>query len=158
VADTLLSRARLARELTSRMGHRGKLHKVVSDNGSEPTLLAILRWSQRRRVDWHDIAPGKPMQNGLVERFNDRLRGECLNTTLFASLAHARLMLAAWRHGYNRIRPHSKPGGKTSSRSPANVSEGHAPMHVAVPSNNHHTEAGLSLWTITLRRTLQFAK
>jgi len=93
------------------MGRRGKLHKVVSDNASKPTLLAILCRSQRRRVDWHDIAPGKPMHSGLVERFNDRLRGECLNATLFASLAHARLMLAAWRHVYNTIRPHSKPGG-----------------------------------------------
>jgi hypothetical protein len=38
------------------------------------------------------------MQSGLVERFNDRLRGKCLNATLFAPLANARLMLAAWRH------------------------------------------------------------
>ncbi len=66
VADTSLSGARVARELTSLMGSRGKPHMVVSDNGTELTSSAILRWSQERRVEWHYIAPGKPMQNGLA--------------------------------------------------------------------------------------------
>ncbi len=86
---------------------------IVSDNGTELTSLAILRWTQERPVEWHYIAPGKPMQNGLVESFNGCLRGECLNETLFTSLAHARFVLAAWRHDYNHVRPHSKLGGKT---------------------------------------------
>ena len=95
VADTSLSGARVARELTGLMGIRGKPHTVVSDNGTELTSSAILRWSQERRVEWHSIAPGKPMQNGFVESFNGRLRDECLNETLFTSLAHARSVLAA---------------------------------------------------------------
>jgi hypothetical protein len=49
---------------------------------------------QDRRIKWHYIAPGKPQQNGYVESFNGRLRDECLNETLFASLAHARSVLA----------------------------------------------------------------
>lgn len=73
VADTSLSGARVARELTSLMGSRGKPHTVVSDNGTELTSSAILRWSQERRVEWHYIAPGKPMQNGFVESFNGRM-------------------------------------------------------------------------------------
>lgn len=51
VADTSLSRARVARELTSLMGSRGKPYTVVSDNGPELTSSAILRWSQKRRVE-----------------------------------------------------------------------------------------------------------
>ena len=39
-----------------------------------------------------------------------RLRDECLNETLFTSLAHARAVLAEWRHDYNTIRPHSGIG------------------------------------------------
>ncbi|WP_246047533.1 IS3 family transposase [Hankyongella ginsenosidimutans] len=144
VADTSLSGARVARELTSLMGSRGKPHTVVSDNGTELTSSAILRWSQERRVEWHYIAPGKPMQNGFVESFNGRLRDECLNETLFTSLAHARFVLAAWRHDYNTVRPHSKLGGKTPPRPPANVS-GACPRHVAIPSNNHHEGARLYL-------------
>ncbi len=72
--------------------------------------MAILRWSEERRVEWHYIAPGKPQQNAFVESFIGRLRDECLNETLFSSLAQARSVLAAWRHDYNRLRPHSALG------------------------------------------------
>lgn len=48
---------------------------------------------QDRQVEWHHIAPGKPMPNGFVDSFIDRLRDECLNEHLFASYAHARKVL-----------------------------------------------------------------
>ena len=127
VADTSLSGARVARELTSLIGMRGKPHTVVSDNGTELTSSAILRWSQERRVEWHYIAPGKPMQNGFVESFNGRLRDECLNETLFTSLAHARFVLAAWRHDYIRSGHTRNWAGRPPPRSPANVSGGMPP-------------------------------
>ena len=113
VADTSLSGARVARELTSLIGMRGKPHTVVSDNGTELTSSAILRWSQERRVEWHYIAPGKPMQNGFVESFNGRMRDECLNEHLFPSLRHARNLIAAWRIDFNQHRPHSSLAGMT---------------------------------------------
>ncbi|MXO92596.1 IS3 family transposase [Erythrobacter arachoides] len=145
VADTSLSGARVARELTSLIGMRGKPHTVVSDNGTELTSSAILRWSQERRVEWHYIAPGKPMQNGFVESFNGRLRDECLNETLFTSLAHARFVLAAWQQDYNTVRPHSKLGGKTPAEIAGQRVWGHAPRHVAIPSNINHEGARLYL-------------
>ena len=74
VSDLSLSGVRVARELTRLIGIRGKPHTVVSDNGTELTSSAILRWSQERRVEWHYIAPGKPMQNGFVESFNVAIR------------------------------------------------------------------------------------
>ena len=97
VADTSLSGARVARELTALIARRGKPHTFVSDNGTELTSSAILRWSQERRVEWYYIAPGKPMQNGFVESFNGRLLDECLNETLFTSPPHARFVLDPWR-------------------------------------------------------------
>jgi putative transposase len=96
VADTSLSGVRVVLELTRLIGMRGKPHTVVSDYGIELTSLAILRWSQERRVERHYIAPGKPMQNDFIESFNGRLRDECLNETLCTSLAHARFVLDAW--------------------------------------------------------------
>ena len=145
VADTSLSGIRVARELTTLIGLRGKPHMVVSDNGTELTSSAILRWSQERQVEWHYIAPGKPMQNGFVESFNGRLRDECLNETLFTSLAHARFVLMAWRHDYNHVRPHSKLGGQTPAEIAGQWSWGHAPRTIAIPSTNHHEGAGLYL-------------
>jgi putative transposase len=110
VADTSLSGARVARELTGLIGQRGKPLMVVSDNGTELTSSAILRWSQEHRVGWHYIAPGKPTQNAFIESFNGRLRDELLNETLFSSLTNARLALAEWKSDYNTLRPHSRLG------------------------------------------------
>ncbi|MGE3541789.1 MAG: integrase core domain-containing protein [Candidatus Tectimicrobiota bacterium] len=41
-------------------------------------------------MDWHHIAPGKPMQNGCMESCNGKLRDERLNEYVFGSLAEAR--------------------------------------------------------------------
>lgn len=49
-------------------------------------------------MEWHYIAPGKPTQNAFVESFNGRLRDECLNETLFQSLARARLHVVPPQH------------------------------------------------------------
>jgi putative transposase len=110
VADTSISGLRVARELDRLIATRGKPRMIVSDNGTELTSNAILRWTDDRRVTWHYIAPGKPIQNAFVESFNGRLRDELLNETLFRSLAHARAALEDWRGDYNPDRPHSRLG------------------------------------------------
>ena len=69
VVDTSLSGMRVARELDLLVAGRGR-PRIVSDNGSEFTSNAILAWADQNRVEWHYIAPGKPMQNGFIESFN----------------------------------------------------------------------------------------
>jgi putative transposase len=113
IVDTSISGHRVARELDRIAEMRGYPCMVVSDNGTELTSNAILAWQQDRKVEWHYIAPGKPMQNGLVESFNGRLRDECLNEHLFTSLRHARHLIAAWRDDYNHHRPHTSLDGLT---------------------------------------------
>jgi putative transposase len=113
VVDTSISGVRVARELDRIAEIRGYPCMVVSDNGTELTSNAILKWQEERRVEWHYIAPGKPMQNGFVESFNGRLRDECLNEHLFAGLRHARHLIAAWRDDYNHHRPHTSLDGLT---------------------------------------------
>ncbi|WP_259185837.1 IS3 family transposase [Rhizobium sp. BK176] len=113
VADTSLSGLRVARELDRIIEERGKPRMIVSDNGSEFTSNAILQWTDRTKVDWHYIAPGKPIQNAFIESFNGRLRDEFLNETLFSSLTQARLALSNWRSDYNDHRPHSGLGWMT---------------------------------------------
>jgi putative transposase len=105
----------VVRELDRLMIERGKPKMIVSDNGSELTSNAILTWADQARVEWHYIAPGKPMQNAFIESFNGRLRDELLNETLFSSLAQARVALGCWRADYNGSRPHSQLGWKTPS-------------------------------------------
>lgn len=115
VADTSLSGHRLARELDSLIAKRGKPKTIVSDNGTEMTSMAILKWCQQTHIEWHYIAPGKPMQNGFIESFNGSFRDECLNETLFSSLAQARTTITAWKEDYNSNRPHSSLGNITPS-------------------------------------------
>ncbi|MCM0033483.1 MAG: IS3 family transposase [Sandarakinorhabdus limnophila] len=143
VADTSLSGARVARELDGVLVARGKPLTVVSDNGTELTSTSILRWSQEQHIEWHYIAPGKPTQNAFVESFNGRLRDECLNETLFTSLAHARSILAAWKHDYNTVRPHSKLDGRTPAEIAGQRGWGHAPNPVAITSTISHQSKGL---------------
>ena len=77
------------------------------------TSNAILAWEEERQVEWHYIAPSKPMQNGPVESFIGRLRDECLNERLFTSYRHARVSIEEWRIDYNLKRPHTSLNGLT---------------------------------------------
>jgi putative transposase len=56
---------RVARELADLIARRGKPGMIVSDNGTEFTSHAIFAWAKDHAIDWHYIAPGKPMQNGF---------------------------------------------------------------------------------------------
>ncbi len=113
VPDTSIAGRRVVRELTDLIALQGKPGMIVSDNGTELTSNAVLAWCGELGVEWHYIAPGKPMQNGYVESFNGRMRDELLNETLFLSLDHARVEIAAWVEDYNRERPHSSLGYET---------------------------------------------
>lgn len=64
-------------------------------------------------MEWHYIAPGKPMQNGYVESFKGPMHDELLNETRFLSVAHAPVQIAAWVEDYNHERPHSSLGYDT---------------------------------------------
>jgi putative transposase len=157
VADTSLPGLRVARELDAIIATRGGPVLCVSDNGTELTSIAILRWCQETRVEWHYIAPGKPTQNAFVESFNGRLRDELLNETLFVSLAHARSALADWKDDYNMVRPHSAIGNVPPAIY-ATLSDpamqrggslrslgGYAPCPVASPSRTGSNDEGTLL-------------
>jgi len=153
VPDTSLPGLRVVRELDALIAARGRPAMCVSDNGTELTGTAILRWSQETRVEWHYIAPGKPQQNAFIESFNARLRDELLNETLFTSLNHAREALATWIEDYNTVRPHSSlgnlPPAAYAKLSASEMQrdgalryiEGFAPRPVASPSQQGSNEA-----------------
>jgi len=112
VVDTSLGGVRVVRELDRLTAERALPWMVVSDNGTELTSCAVLRWATGR-LEWHYIEPGKPVQNAFVESFNSRLRDECLNEHVFLTLAEARETIEAWRYDYNHLRPHSSLGALT---------------------------------------------
>ncbi|MBD3665986.1 IS3 family transposase [Sulfitobacter aestuariivivens] len=113
MADTSISGARVARELDALVRIYGKPASIVSDNGTEFTSRAILKWANENDVEWHYIDPGKPQQNAFIESFNGSLRDELLNEEWFDSLDDARRKLALWRYDYNHVRPHSSLENQT---------------------------------------------
>ena len=154
IPDTSISGRRVARELTDLIRRRGKPDMIVSDHGTEFTSNAILAWSKDHRVEWHYIAPGKPMQNGYVESFNGRMRDELLNESLFFGLDHARSAIAEWRQDFNTARPHSSLGYKTpaafagtltATGSDAPLNGGFASPSVAQPAPYGVTETAEAL-------------
>lgn len=112
IPDTSISGRRVARELTTLIERRGKPQMIVSDNGTEFTCNTILSWARGHGVEWHYIAPGRPMQNGTIESFNGRMRDELLNESLFIDLDQACQIIGAWAADYNTARPHSSLGYK----------------------------------------------
>jgi len=121
VPDTSISGKRVVRELDAVIARRGMPGLIVSDNGTEFTSNAVFGWAQGHWIAWHYIAPGKPMQNGICEAFNGRMRDELLNETIFYDLDHARAVLARWVKSYNDERPHSALGYLTPAAYAANL-------------------------------------
>lgn len=112
---------------------RGAPKSIRVDNGPEFISKALDRWAYENGVTLDFSRSGKPQQNGYVESFNGRLRDECLNETLFASLSHARSVLRAWRDDYNHVRPHSGIGGLTPADAARRVARPHPPGHPGNP-------------------------
>ena len=157
IADTSISGTRVAPELDRIVLWRGRSQTIVSDNGTELTSMTILKWSQAAKIAWHYIAPGKPTQNAFIEAFNARLRDECLNETIFTSLAQVRAELNAWRDDYNRLRPHSAlrnlppafyaklHGFETKRGGTLELYDGSAPAPLHSPQKIDYLPQGLSL-------------
>ncbi len=133
IPDTSISGRRVARELTALIARRGQPGLIVSDHGTEFTSNAMLAWSEEAGVAWHFSAPRKPMQNGICEAFNSKMRDELLNETLFFGLDHARSVIAAWVTDYNANRPHSALGYQTPAA--------YAAQLAATGDRLHETEA-----------------
>ncbi|HAF62037.1 MAG TPA: hypothetical protein DCK95_06895 [Anaerolineaceae bacterium] len=78
----------------------------------------LAAWAKTHAVRIQFIQPGKPAQNGFVERFNRTYREEVLDAYL---LDEARRITAEWLQDYNTIRPHAALGNQTPYEYSANL-------------------------------------
>jgi putative transposase len=102
-------------ELCRMAAKRGCPVALRCDNGPELACAAMADWA-RDRVGLAFIPPGQRWRNGYIESFNSRVRDECLNISIFWSLAHARVVIGDWKYQYNHHRPHSALGLQTPAR------------------------------------------
>lgn len=103
-----------AHSAPKRATRRYRCPQVIQvDNGSEFQSRALDAWADEHHVKLDLIRPGKPVDNCFIESFNARVRDECLNANVFASLADARRKIEVWRVDYNEHRPHGSLGDRS---------------------------------------------
>jgi putative transposase len=108
--DTSLPALRVIRTLEQLIERREKPQVIRVDNGPEFISDRLQQWCDDKQILLQFIQPGKPMQNGFVERNNGSLRKELLDAYLFYSLREVRQMAEEWQHDYNHERPHESLG------------------------------------------------
>jgi len=111
--DTSLSSKRVIRTLERIIEDRGKPAILRSDNGPEFTSKDLELWCQDNEITLQFIQPGKPMQNGFIERFNRLYREAVLDAYLFFELNDVRNLTKEWIEEYNYKRPHESLGNLT---------------------------------------------
>ncbi|MEO1255721.1 MAG: IS3 family transposase [Bacteroidota bacterium] len=92
---------------------RGAPRYIRCDNGPEFISYRLKEWADENGIEIKFSQPGKPAQNGLIERLNKTLRTECLNLNWFASLPQLNADLQQWWSDYNSCRPHENIGNIT---------------------------------------------
>lgn len=118
----------------------GRPRHLRSDNGPEFIAYAIQDWLAASQVKTLYIKPGSPWENGHIESFHDKLRGECLNRELFGSLLEAQIILEQWRAEYNDERPHSSLRYQTPSEyARQSTSVVDAKQEATIPKTNRRT-------------------
>ncbi|MDV7400063.1 integrase core domain-containing protein, partial [Arthrospira platensis SPKY1] len=89
---------------------RGAPQYIRCDNGPELIAEQLKKWANDNGIELRHIQPGKPSQNGLIERLNRTLRDECLSLSWFTSLEELNNEIQEWAVTYNQIRPHQNLG------------------------------------------------
>ncbi|NAW85467.1 IS3 family transposase [Photobacterium halotolerans] len=108
--DTSLPAGRVVRALEHLKQERGLPKQLRMDNGPELISSQLTDWCEVHNIELVYIQPGKPQQNGFVERFNGSFRREFLNAYLFESLEQVRDMAWVWMCDYNEERTHESLG------------------------------------------------
>lgn len=109
-ADLSLPALRVIRVLEYLKEFRGLPKMIRVDNGPEFISHKLDEWCRKHNIFLLYIQPGKPMQNGYVERCNGSVRKELLNANVFYTLTEVRVYIDEWMQDYNNDRPHKSLG------------------------------------------------
>ena len=80
---------------------------IRSDNGPGFVAKAVRDWIGAVGAKTAYISP---WENGYIESFNARFRGELLDGEIFYTLREPRSSSESWRRHYNRVRQHASIG------------------------------------------------
>jgi len=112
-AGVSISSQRVTRILDWIIELRGKPSQIRTDNGPEFTSHHYMNWCEQNAIEPLFIQPGKPNQNGLVERFNRTYREDILDAYIFESIEQVQIVSENWQSEYNYGHPHQSLQGKS---------------------------------------------
>lgn len=105
--------AAVLRKLERLVLERGKPETIRVDNGPEFIANILQQWGLDTGINLQFIQPGRPMQNGFIERFNRTFRDIVLDANHFMDLDEVRLLSDEFIDDYNLHRPHESLGDKS---------------------------------------------
>lgn len=85
---------------------RGYPNIIRVDNGPEFISMVFKEWANFNGIFIQYIQPGKPAQNGFIERFNRTYREDVLDMYIFENLNDVIRITQNWIISYNNERPH----------------------------------------------------
>ncbi len=91
----------------------GQPESIRTDNGPEFISHHYTDWCRGRGIDQNFIQPGKPYQNGYIERFNRTFREDVLDAYVFENFSQLMITSDKWQEQYNSGHPHQSLGGLT---------------------------------------------
>ena len=103
----------VVQSLKKLISNKGKPAQIRMDNGPEFISNEFKSWAKEQAIELLFIQPGKPAQNGFVERFNRTFRGDILDMYIFSSLPEVSELSKKWLDMYNNERPHESLKGLT---------------------------------------------
>lgn len=92
---------------------QGKPEIIRVDNGPEFISREFREWCKSKEITVQYTQPGRPMQNGYIERFNRTFRENILDAYLFEDLDQVQILAEEWMEDYNFKRPHEALNGRT---------------------------------------------
>ncbi len=111
--STSLPANRITNLLDQKAVFRGYPEMIRVDNGPEFRSSIFKDWAKKHNILIQYIQPGKPAQNGFIERFNRTYREEVLDMNIFNNLAEVKEITKSWLTEYNNARPHKSLNGLT---------------------------------------------
>ena len=111
--DLNLPASRVIRVLERIVAWRGFPAQIRTDNGPEFISASLADWAQKHGIHLEFIEPGRPMQNGFIERFNRSYRQGVLDMYVFRSLQEVKERTEQWMTDYNEQCPHDSLNGMT---------------------------------------------
>lgn len=104
---------RVVANLKQAMDIYGKPLQIRVDNGPEFLSKIFVQFCESESIQVKYIQPGKPSQNGYLERFNKTFREDVLDAYLFRNLDEVRAQAEVFRGDYNEHHPHKSLGRKS---------------------------------------------